>query len=408
MIKTAEIVLAFFRTVSRFAVTPLIYLLIPVKMFAWRTSHKWLKRIVLEITALVDFLSIFAVVQNHAVLAHWRAYGGNFIFGKSIMVVAHEKAETEIARPTLRGNRFMGVDIVSNDPGVFVTNAGPINTGQPVRGHTRDYIETTIMTDRIRGLGPGGVKEMCLPILQEWKDDPDMATMWTVRSTVTRLFIRILAGQTLDYDLARKVTIAYTRRFAEFSLFGGYLPFVLGFLGTRRSIRRDAFIPLRRLGIDNVIIDMTLFAAMFSIGTIVCKCVEFASRYDVDYASLSPKERRGFVIEALRLYPTVTTVHRIVESEEKIEIRGETITAEPGDEITYPFACINRDPKVFSNPEAFRLDRSETELDRMLSWSAGDHACPAKEMSIQVTTIMLESLAERHDLRTLHIFSPEF
>ena len=150
MIKIAEFLLGLIRAFSRVAIIPLIWILMPVKLFAWRTSVRCLKQFILEITGFIDFVSVFALVQNHAMLAHYRVYRGNFIFGKSLMVVDHEKAEKEIALPTLRGNRFMGVDIVSNDPAVFLTNAGPINSSQPVRGQTRAHIEETIMTDRER------------------------------------------------------------------------------------------------------------------------------------------------------------------------------------------------------------------------------------------------------------------
>ncbi len=408
MIKIAEFLLGLIRAFSRVAIIPLIWILMPVKLFAWRTSVRCLKQFILEITGFIDFVSVFALVQNHAMLAHYRVYRGNFIFGKSLMVVDHEKAEKEIALPTLRGNRFMGVDIVSNDPAVFLTNAGPINSSQPVRGQTRAHIEETIMTDRVRGYDLPALKDQCATILEQWREDGKMATILTIRTTVTRLFFQVLADQCLPPELARKVTFAYMRRFAEFSLFSGYTPFVLGLLGSREAIRRDAFLPLRRLGIDNVVIDMVLFAAMFSIGTIVCKCVEFASKHQVDYRALDLRARMNFVVESLRVYPTVTSVHRIVENEETIIVRGRELRAQPGDEVAYPFVCINRDSRVFGQPEAFKIDRPEQEMARILSWSRGPHNCPARDLSILMTILMLDTLAERHDLRKLHIFSPEF
>ena len=198
------------------------------------------------------------------------------------------------------------------------------------------------------------------------------------------------------------------RRFAEFTLFGGYLPFMLGILGTREGVRRDAFIPLKRHGIDNMVIDMTLFAAMFSIGTIVLKCIDFTEKYSIDYRELSSTERMQFVVESFRIYPTVTSVHRIVEADETIEVCGQNIRLSPGSEVAYPFVCINRDPECFSEPEEFWIHRSPAEFSRVLSWSTGPHVCPAKDLSILTTVMILDTLAARYDMRKLRIFNIEF
>lgn len=380
----------------------------PFKLLAYRTRLRWLRRLILEVTCFLDFAMVFADVQNPVMLLHYRIYKGNFLFGKAVMVVDHQKAQREIAQPTLRGNRFMGVDIVSNDPMAFVTNAGPIAAGQPTRGLIRGYIDREIMTERVRSFDAASLRTECAGILEEWSADPAMATMWPLRGAATRLFIRILAGQTLPKQQADDITFHYARRFAELSLFGRYLPVMLGILGTREGLRRDAYIPLRRLGIDNLVIDMTLFAAMFSVGTIVIRCVEFTAANNIDYAGLRPHERMLFVMEAVRLCPTVTTVHRIVEGEEVVRVRGHDLRLGASDEVAYPFVCINRDPACFSNPGEFRLDRSRDEFARVLSWSAGPHACPAKDLSILVTVLMLDALAARFDLRRLRILSLEF
>ena len=396
------------RRVTRFFSRPVVWLLIPVKLYAYRTRFGLVRRVVLEVTSFADFLMVLANVQNETMVIHYGVYGGNFIFGKAVAVVDHEVAEREIARPTLRGNRFMGIDVVSNDPGAFVTNAGPITTGQPTRGLARGYIDTHVMTPRVRALDRDALAAECADVLRDWSADPDMATMWSIRGAATRLFLQVLAGRAPPKADADAITFHYVRRFVEFSLFGRYLPFLLGVLGTREGVRRDAYIPLRRLGVDNMVIDMTLFAAMFSVGTIVIKCVEFAARHGIDYGSLGPAEREGFVVEAQRLSPTVTAVHRIVEEEETVTVRGRVLRLHPGDEVTYPFVCINRDPRRFTDPTRFRLDRPPEEVARVLSWSTGPHACPAKELSILATVVMLDSLAGRFDLRRLRIVNPEF
>ena len=352
---------------------------------------------------------VLANVQNAALLLHHRVYRGAFIFGKSVMVVNYAIAAREIPQPSLRGNRFMGLDLVSNDPGVFVTNAGPISTGQPSRGLMRDYIDHRIMTPRERALDYDGLRRECAEILRAWTADPKMATMLSIRGTLTQLFVRVLAEKDMTKAQADEITWHYFRRFAEFSLFGRYFPFMLGALGTREAIRRGAYIPLRNLGVDNLAIDMTLFAAMFSVGTIVIKSVQFIRQHNIDYAALSPFQRFAFMIEAFRICPTVTTVHRIVEADESVEIRGRPRRLRAGDEVAYPFVCINRDPKVFSQPDAFRLDRPPAEAAQVLSWSAGPHACPAKDLSIVSSVLMLDTLAAaKGDLRRLKIFNLEF
>jgi cytochrome P450 len=248
----------------------------------------------------------------------------------------------------------------------------------------------------------------CQGILNEWASDTDMSSMWKIRGAATRIFIQVLAGVDLPAPQADAVTFSYVRRFAELSLFARYFTFMLAILGTRQGIRRDAYFPLRRLGVDNVAIDMTLFAAMFSVGTIVMKSAGFAKDNGVDYRALSMRERMAFVVEAVRLCPTVTSVHRILEEPEMMVVAGISVRAEAGDEFAYPFVCINRDPAVFSQPETFNLNRPMSEVASVLSWSSGKHICPAKDLSVLVTTMMLDALSERFDFRTLTICNLEF
>lgn len=397
------------RRIAHVLSVPVIWLMMPVKLCAFRFRHRVLGRVLMEMTCWCDFMLVLANVQNATLLIHQRVWRGAFVFGKSVMVVDHDIALREIPQPSMRGNRFMGVDLVSNDPGVFVTNAGPISTGQPTRGLIREYIDHRIMTPRVRAFDYAGLRTECAEILREWTADPKMATMLSIRGTLTQLFVRVLAEKNMTKAQGDEVTWHYFRRFAEFSLFGRYLPVMLGVLGTREAMRRGAFIPLRKLGVDNLAIDMTLFAAMFSVGTIIIKAVEFVRAHDIDYTALSPFQRFAFVIEAFRVCPTVTTVHRIVEAEEDVEMRGRKRALRAGDEVAYPFVCINRDARVFSKPEEFRIDRSPAEAAQVLSWSAGPHVCPAKDLSIVSSVLMLDTLANaRGDLRKLRIFNLEF
>jgi hypothetical protein len=397
-----------FRWVARHLSPPFIWLLMPLKLLAWRTKWLGLRRVILEVTTATDFAMVFANTQNVAMLLHQSAYGGNFIFGKALMVVDHVTADREIRLPTMRGNRFMGIDIVGNDPMVFLTNAGAIAAGPPTRDLIRSHIDNEIMTPRVRSLDMQSLGAECDEIIREWSADPQMAAMWQIRGAVTRIILRVLANLTLPKAQADEITYNYARRFVEFSVFGRYLPSMLALLGTREGIRRDAYVPLRKMGVDGLVVDMTLFAAMFSVGTIVMKCVEIAAEQDIPYGTMGPRERMAFVIESLRLNPTVTSVHRIAEGDETIAIRGGRIRLGPGDELAYPFVCINRDASRFAEPAAFRLDRPMSEVAAVLSWSAGPHACPAKDLSILSTVLMLDALAARFDLRRLKIYNLEF
>src|SRR5687768_2513915 len=96
----------------------------PIKMLAYRSPWRLPKRLILEATAFVDWCLIWLNLQNGVMLLHWRAYGGNFLFGKAVMVTDHHATKRAIACPAHRGNNFMGVDIVSSDPNVFATNTG--------------------------------------------------------------------------------------------------------------------------------------------------------------------------------------------------------------------------------------------------------------------------------------------
>ena len=74
--------------------------------------------------------------------------------------------------------------------------------------------------------------------------------MLAIRSTVTRIFFRMLSDTTISKADADAVTRAYIRRFVELSMFNRYLPAMLGFLGTRKAVRKDAYFKLREYGID--------------------------------------------------------------------------------------------------------------------------------------------------------------
>ena len=168
-------------------------------------------------------------------------------------------------------------------------------------------------------------------------------------------------------DDAESTTKTYIRRFVEFSLFGRYFAFIIDLLGSHKSIRRDVYFKLKAYGIDQMAIDITLFAAMFSIGTLLMRAVGDVQRFGIDYDGLTPEQKRRFVTEVLRLYPTVTSVHRILEQPEIVRVSNRDLALTPGDEVVYPFICSNRDPRAFRDPDRIVLDRTAEEYDRVLS-----------------------------------------
>ncbi len=386
----------------------IVFVLKPFKLFAWRTQIQFLKRLILTLAKPIDFVLILMNTQNEAMLIHWRVYKGNFIFGDGVMVTDYETTAEGIKQLSFRGNNFMGVNIVSSESDVFASNAGILNQNQPVRRLTRDYMDAHIFTESALALTYDAIRQKCDEILSDWSSDPKMTKMMTIRSAATRIFLKLLSDITVTEDDAKSVTFAYVRRFVELSLFGRYLQFISELLGSRKYIRKDAYFKLKEYGIDTMVIDVTLFAAMFSVGTLVIRCVEDLQRFGINYKELDQQQKRHFIIEAVRLFPTVTSVHRMVERDESTRVCNREIQLTPGDEVIYPFVCSNRDADHFPDPTKMKLDRSAEEYDKVLSWSKGPHSCPGKEMSILVTMVMLDQLSEKHDLSTLKIFNPSF
>lgn len=392
------------RSLLRALTTPLVYALVPLKMWAWTTRRTWLRGAILELTAAIDFLLVGIHVQNGALMLTFKAFGGNFLFGRALMVTDHASAAAAIVEPQLRGSLFMGLPIVGYAPTTFMTNAGPISVSQPARGVLRGHLNEHVVSDAHRHPDIATLRESCAGALREWAADPKRDTLWSLRGTAARILTTILADVDLPKAEADAITAAYLRRFAELSAFSYYAPPLLSLLGTHEAMRQDVFLPLKRHGVDPLVVDMIMFAGMFSVGTIVMKCVDHTRTYDVDYGALAPHDRIAFVIESLRLFPTVSTVHRILEAPESVTVRGRTIEAQPGHEIAYPFVCIHRDTRVFPDAEAFRLDRPPEQVADVLSWSRGPHMCPVRDLSVVVTVLMLDTLVQSAgDLRQVKI-----
>ncbi len=394
------------RAVFRFFSIPVIWFFKPFKIYAYKTRFRIVRNLILEFTTLVDFVLILFNIQNETMLLHYRVYKGNFIFGKSVMLTDYESARSGSAGETIRGSNFMGLNIVSTQTEAFATNTGMINQNPPVRDLVRGYVEENILTEEIRNLEYKEMQARCHEILEEWQTDSKMGKMLSIRGAATRIVLRLIANKTIPKDEADQITWNYYRRFGELSIFGRYLPVMLGLLASRENMRRDAYLPLKRHGIDIMAIDMTLFAAMFSIGTLVMKCVEYIRANKIDYEALREDEKYKFVVESVRLYPTVTCTHRIVEEEQTVKICVHEVKLRPGDEIAYPLICTNQDKNNFKSPNTLNIDRPEEELQKVMSWSTGPHRCPAKELSILITVLMLDTLSLKFNLRKLKIFNP--
>jgi hypothetical protein len=391
----------------RAALKPLSWALVrtlkPLKVYAYRTQSELLKRTILELTTPVDLFLVVANLQNGAMRLHHKVYGGNFLFGKAVALVDHARATDDIPTPSFRCNHFMGLDIIAADTSVFATNAPSINQCPPMRGHTRAYLETEIIPPHVRDRDLAASQAACREILAEWSGSPEMATMIGIRTAATRVFFKLLSNITVPEQEATRITDEYYRRFGEVTLLNRYLPGLMGILGSAEALRREVYLRLKAYGINLMTVEITMFAGMFSVGTAVMQAIEDLQSFGIDYNGLSAKQRRRLVIESIRLAPTVTSVHRILERAESFQVGGKSVTLQPGDEVIYPFVCINRDPKRFGAPEEFKLDRPDAELDAVLSWSAGPHECPAKELSINVTTMLLDTLALRFDLSKLKL-----
>src|SRR5688500_116248 len=86
---------------------PIVWLMMPAKIYAYCTRFEFIRRVILEFTSLVDFVLIWLNVQNETMLLHWKIFGGNFIFGKAVMVVDYSTVAQTITRPLAKNNNFM-------------------------------------------------------------------------------------------------------------------------------------------------------------------------------------------------------------------------------------------------------------------------------------------------------------
>jgi len=100
--------------------------------------------------------------------------------------------------------------------------------------------------------------------------------------------------------------------------------------------------------------------------------------------------------ESLRFDPPGLGLWRTTAQE--IEMHGRRIPAHAKVQMSYGSA--NRDPRVFSDPDTFRLDRPPSESKRHLTFGAGPHTCIGQHLSRLEMTLVLQALfARMPDLR---------
>lgn len=92
--------------------------------------------------------------------------------------------------------------------------------------------------------------------------------------------------------------------------------------------------------------------------------------------------------EFLRLHGPLVTNRRITTC--PVEIGGRSLGA--GARVTVNWVAANRDPRVFDDPDAFRLDRDPA--DNLL-YGAGIHVCPGAGLARMELRVVLEELLAR-------------
>jgi cytochrome P450 len=94
--------------------------------------------------------------------------------------------------------------------------------------------------------------------------------------------------------------------------------------------------------------------------------------------------------ELLRAHNPLVNNRRTVT--QQVEVGGRTLEA--GDRLTINWMAANRDPMVFDQPDAFRLDRDPS---ANLLYGTGIHVCPGAALaSLELRVVMEELLAATH------------
>ena len=101
--------------------------------------------------------------------------------------------------------------------------------------------------------------------------------------------------------------------------------------------------------------------------------------------------------ESLRLAPPVLFMARGCVRD--VEIGGCPIT--PGSRVITGFASANRDERVFDDPDAFRLDRPNSE--HHLTFGYGPHVCPGAALARTVARLGIRAFLDRFPSGTVRL-----
>jgi cytochrome P450 len=123
---------------------------------------------------------------------------------------------------------------------------------------------------------------------------------------------------------------------------------------------------------------------------VVWRLLQLPEIYDA--VRTDPTLVEALIEESLRFDPPVLGLFRIVD--EDVSVGGITIPA--GARALLLWASANRDPRVWEDPDAFRIDRDLTELRRnTLTFGTGIHLCQGSPLARLEGRIGLDAILRR-------------
>ncbi|GAA2611964.1 cytochrome P450 [Streptomyces axinellae] len=118
---------------------------------------------------------------------------------------------------------------------------------------------------------------------------------------------------------------------------------------------------------------------------------------------------RGVLSEALRLYPPGYLISRTAVRDTAVHAEGlGELPLRAGSMVMFSYYALQRDPKLFPEPAAFRPERwtggpvppvAGPALRAYLPFGLGPHGCPGESFAWTEMTLVLASLAARWELR---------
>lgn len=110
-----------------------------------------------------------------------------------------------------------------------------------------------------------------------------------------------------------------------------------------------------------------------------------------DELRANPESIDDFVDETLRVYPPVNRTAR--KAIDTIEIDGATIR--PNELVILFMGAANRDPLIYPDPDAFKVDRPERRKHKVLSFGSGPHLCIGRLLSLMELRIFYQEFFKR-------------